>query len=275
MSLTINLLKARTVDLTPTDVLVIIVMIDTHCVALSATLSSKDALTSRSYVRLVCIGQALAWAAVLYTEIRLAAPGAFGGQRLDCVNEIWFDAIIQPGERGGKRPFPNYWISHSYDLIQPCALALCHMKRFKDLEKLDRNHQYHQEIPNYQEENQTGYSRLPATAFSVWRGFALYPIALFIVVERHLAKNEVNVGDFREWGQSVTIITCACSILHWVYVNLPLLKHTLVCLWHGGGWVPHRGPVLGTNAMRFIAVGEHPSLVGEENYKLLTAVKPE
>jgi hypothetical protein len=275
MSLTINLLKARTVDLTPTDVLVIIVMIDTHCVALSATLSSKDALTSRSYVRLVCLGQALAWASVFYTEIRLAAPDAFSGQRPDCANENWFDSNIQPMQRTGKLPFRNYWITHLYDFAQPCALALCHSQRFNDLEKLDRNHRFHQEIPNYREENQTGYSRLPATAFSVWRGFALYPVALIVVVERHLAKNQVDVGDFREWGQSVTIITCACSILHWAYVNLPLVKHAFVCAWRGGGWVPHRGPVLGTNVLRFVAVGEHPSLVGEEDYKLLTAVKPE
>lgn len=271
MSLTINLLKARTVDLTPTDVFVIIVMIDTHCVTLSATLSSKDALASRSYVRLVCLGQALAWAAVFYTEIRLAAPGAFDGQRLDCVSENWFDSIIQPGERPAKMPFQNYWITHSHDLIQPCILALCHTKRFDALEKLDRNHQA---PADSQDENPTGYSRLPSTAFSAWRPFVLYPIALIIVVERHLARNQVNVGDFREWGQSVTIITCACSILHWVYVNLPLLGHLFTCV-QRGRLIRRKGPLLPTNAMRFIAVGDYQSIVSSENYKLLTAEKAE
>ena len=271
MSLTINLVKARTVDLTPTDVLVIVLMIDTHCAVLSATLSSKDALASRSYVRLVCMGQALSWAAVFYTEIRLVTPGAFDGQRLDCVNENWLDSNIQPGERAAKMPFRNYWISHSYDLFQPCVLALCHTKRFDTLEKIDRDHQT---TSNDQEDNQTGFSRLPSTAFSAWRGFVLYPIALIIVVERHLARNQVNVGDFREWGQSVTIITCACSILHWVYVNVPLLKHPFVCLWRGN-LIRRKGPLLPTNVMRLIAVGEYLSFANAENYRLLIAEKAE
>lgn len=43
-------------DGTPTDYLVVVLMIDTQCVALSATLSSNDALASPYYVGLPLLG---------------------------------------------------------------------------------------------------------------------------------------------------------------------------------------------------------------------------
>jgi len=240
------------------------VVVDTHCVTLSATLSSKDVLASRLYVRLAITAQAFAWVAVLYADIRFATSGS--GQSQACFNEVWFDSIIMPGKQSKGAPFRAYWITHSYDLIQSSALALCHTERFDELEKVDRKQQNAMEG---RDENRTGYSRLPSTAFSNWIGFVLHPIFLMVVVERHLSKNEVNVGDFGEWGQSFTITTCTCAIVHWVYVNLPLLKHPFICLWRGS-WIPRKGSILPTNIMRLIAIGAHPPLVGEENYDLLT-----
>jgi hypothetical protein len=257
--------------LTPTDVIVVMAMIDTHCVTLSANLSSKDALASRLYVRLAIAGQALAWVAVLYTDIRFIAPVLSSPKPRHCMKEPWFDSLITPGRQDHDFPFRMYWISHLYDLIMCSVLAACHTDSFDKLEKIDRKHQ---DATGVQDENRTGYSRLPSTAFNNWIGFLPYPIFVIVIVERHLSRNNVNVGDFREWGQSFTIITCACGILHWLYVNLPLLKHPFTCLWRGS-WVPRRGPVLQTNIMRLIAVGATPSSVGEENYKLLTADKPE
>jgi len=155
-------------------------------------------------------------------------------------------------------------------LIQPSALALCHTKRFDELGLFDRKHQ---DITIFQDIYQTGYSRLPATAFSSWRGFILYPILSIAVIEDHIPRN-IKVSDLQEWGQSLTIITCACEILHWIYVNSPFLKHRFVCFWRGS-WIPAKGPILSTNIMRLIAIGAPPSLIGEENYKLLTTDKPE
>jgi hypothetical protein len=271
VSLTINLLKVSFEDLTPTDVFVVMVVVDTHCVALSATLSSKDVLASRLYVRLAITAQALAWVAVLYTDMRFVTSDHSGYTPTHCQEDMWFDSIIAPGKRSLDLPFRVYWISHAYDLIQSGVLALCHTKRFDELEKIDRRHQG---STSARDENQTGYGRLPSTAFSTWIGFVLYPIFLVIAVEDHLSRNAVNVGDFREWGQSFTVITCACAIVHWVYVNLPLLKHPFICLWRGT-WIPRKGPILSTNIMRLIAIGAPASLIGEENYKLLTADKPE
>jgi len=248
-------------------VFVIIVMIGTHCVTLSATLSSKDVLASRFYVWIAIAGQAIAWAAVLYTDIRFATSDHSSTMPAHCTEDMWFGFIMAPGKQYAELPFRVYWISHAYDLIQSSALALCHTKRFDELEKIDRKHQ---DSNPAQDDNQTGYSRLPSTAFSNWRGFVLYPVFLVMAVENHLSWNEINVGSFREWGQSFTIITCTCAIVHWVYVNLPLLKHPFTRIWQGS-WVPLEDPILPTNIMRFIAIGAPPQSVGEENYKLLTA----
>jgi hypothetical protein len=243
------------------------VMIDTHCVALSATLSSKEVLASRFYVRLAIAGQAIAWAAVLYTDIRFVAPTVANDKPKQCIEDRWLNSIIMPGEQSQDRPFRIYWIAHAYDFIQPSVLALYHTKRFDELEKIDRRHQ---EATDTQDANwnQTGYSRLPNTAFSTWGGFFFYPMFLVLAVERHLSANEIHVGDFREWGQSFTIITCACATLHWIYVSLPLLKHPFICI-RRGRWIPPRGPIFPTNIMRLIAIGARPSVVGENNYELL------
>jgi hypothetical protein len=254
--------------LTPTDVFVVIVMVDTHCVTLSATLSSKDVLASRLYVRLAVAGQAIAWAAVFYTHARFFAPAGPDSSAVpkSCDKDQWFESIILPGRNSMELPFRAYWITHSYDLIQSSLLATFHTGRFDKLEKIDRRHQ---EATGTQDENQTGYSRLPSTAFSNWRGFIPYPVCLVIVVECHLSRNKVDVGDFPEWGQSFTIITFACAFVHWIYVNLPLLKHPFKCLWRGR-WVPLKGPILPTNILGQIAFGVPRSSVGEENYDLLT-----
>jgi hypothetical protein len=263
--LTINLFKVRIGDLTSTDIFVVLVMIDVHCVTLSATLSSKDVLASRSYVGFAILGQTLAWVAVLYTDIRLAGAGAAVEGHSGCVDVPWFDSWISPQRPAKSLPFRHYWISHAYDLIQPSVTAAYHTKRFDKLEKIDREHRA---AIGDQDGNQTGYSRLPSTSFSIWRGFVWYPIMLIVVIEGYLSRNGIVVGDFREWGQSFTVITCTCGILHWVYVNLPLMEHLSTCIWHGR-WIPRKGPVLPSNIMRLIAIGAHPSLVGEENYKLL------
>jgi hypothetical protein len=263
--LTINLFKVRIGDLTSTDIFVVLVMIDVHCVTLSATLSSKDVLASRSYVGFAILGQTLAWVAVLYIDIRLAGAGSVVDGHLVCVDVPWFDSMISPQRPEKSLPFRYYWISHAYDLIQPSVTAAYHTKRFDKLEKIDREHRA---AIGDQDGNQTGYSRLPSTSFSIWRGFVWYPIMLIVVIEGYLSRNGIVVGDFREWGQSFTVITCTCGILHWVYVNLPLMEHLSTCIWHGR-WIPRKGPVLPSNIMRLIAIGAHPSLVGEENYKLL------
>jgi hypothetical protein len=279
LSLAVKLLKANIEDLTPTDIFVVIVMIDTHCVALSATLSSKEVLASCLYVLLAIIGQVIAWAAVLYADIKTSIPVPIEKKRpvwppapwdnYIC-DKSWFDSIIRVAGQHAFLPFRLYWISHAYDLIQPSALAACHTGRFDKLEKIDRNHQ---DRMGSHDENETGYSRLPSTAFSTWIGFVLYPVLLVVAVEHHLWSYETDMGGLREWGQSVSIITCVCGILHWVYVNYPLLGHPFRCIWQGR-WIPRKGPVLPINIMRLIAVGTTPSSVGEENYKLLTADKP-
>jgi hypothetical protein len=257
--------------MTPTDVFVVIAMIDTHCAALSATLSSKEVLASRLYVRLAIIGQTIAWAAVLYLDIRVSVPVPIEDLAGPICDKYWFDSIIRIAAQHPQLPFRIFWIFHAYDLIQPSVLAACHTGRFDKLEKIDRDHQ---DVMGVEDENQTGYSRLPSTAFSVWIGFVPYPILLVVAVEHHLWRYETGVDSFREWGQSVAIITCACGTAHWVYVSIPLLKHPFRCIWQGR-WIPRKGPVLPTNIMRLIAIGATPSSVGEENYKLLTADKPE
>lgn len=115
------------------------VVVDTHCVTLSATLSSKDVLASRLYVRLAITAQALAWIAVLYADIRFVTSGSVQSQV--CLKEAWFDSIITPGKQFKGAPFRAYWIGHSYDLIQSSVLALCHTEHFDELEKVDRKQQ--------------------------------------------------------------------------------------------------------------------------------------
>jgi hypothetical protein len=182
--------------LTSTDIFVVLVMIDAHCVTLSATLSSKDALASRSYVQFAIIGQTLAWVAVLYTDIRLAGAGSVVDGHLVCVDVPWFDSMISPQRPEKSLPFRYYWISHAYDLIQPSVLAIYHTKRFDELEKIDREHRG---AMGDQDENRTGYSRLPSTSFSVWRGVVMYPVLLIVVIERSLEEWDSS-GGFPRMG---------------------------------------------------------------------------
>lgn len=227
------------------------VMADTHCVTLSATLSSKDALASRYYVWIAIAVQALAWAAVLHTDISVAALASNKKctDSLDCMADRWMGIMINPGEQ--ELTFRVYWIIHSYDLIQSSVLAACHTKRFDELEKLDREPP---DLTVCQDKTEIVYSRLPSTAFSNWAGFVLYPIMLIVAVEGHLSGNRVDVGEFYEWGQSFAIITCACGVLHWLYVSIPLLKYPLQRIW-SGSWTAPKDPMHPTNAPRSLAIG--------------------
>jgi hypothetical protein len=94
----------------------------------------------------------------------------------------------------------------------------------------------------------------------------VYPILLVVVVECHLSRNAINVGEAREWGQSVAIIICACGTLRWAYVNLPLLRHLFRCIRYGAP----TDPILPTNFMRFLRGGMPPPYLSKRIHGLVT-----
>lgn len=99
---------------TPTDYLVVVLMIDTQCIALSATLSSKDALASPYYVGFPLLGKTAAWAVVVYANHMFAR--SFSPAAVSCVATHWLHSSLE--DATFLVSFKIYWYLHALDFVQ-------------------------------------------------------------------------------------------------------------------------------------------------------------
>jgi hypothetical protein len=297
MSLSLLIVVVKSSGLTPTDYLALVLMIDTQCSALSATLSSKDALASRWYVGLTLSGQAFAWGVILYANYKLPATLLLSAEKHQCLTESWLVFAVTPWRTFDgsmvNLGFRVYWYLHAADFIHAGWLAVRHTKQFDALEKIDRRK--HIDLAGTLANSyDTGFSRLRGTVFSNWYAFAAYPVLLTLTLEKHMRGIETSVwGD---WGQMMPLMTLVFGVSHWFYVNGGQLRdyardqtstsdsgNCVNVLWTQcresmrdlGNSASHldRGEILPYDIMRRIAMGATPSEIGEENYKLLTAKK--
>jgi hypothetical protein len=271
MSFNLLIVVAKSSDLTPTDYLALMLMIDTQCVALSASLSSKDALASRWYVGLTLSGQAFAWGVVLYaTRHWQPDPLPLFAEMDRCLEEVWYMFAVTPYgfnvEEYFIPGFKMYWYLHASDFIHAGWLAVRHTKQFDTLEKIDRETRAAVAGASINTHD-TGFSRLRGTVFSNWCSFAIYPVLMTLTLENHMRGIEVSVWS--DWGQMMPLMTLVLGVSHWMYVNgQQLYKYT-----SSHTSAADNGKIFPYDISRRIATGATPSDVGEENYKLLTAGK--
>jgi hypothetical protein len=257
MSLSLAMVKPN--SFTPTDYLAVVLMIDTQCVALSATLSSKDALASRFYVGFTILGQTLAWAVVLYANHVLAS--SFSPAANSCIATYWVHSSF-----GGARPFPSfkiYWYIHALDFVHSGWLALCHTFQFDQLDKIDREQR--RSHTGSTMELETGFNSLRGTPFSNWIGFALHPILLIVTLETHM--KSIETAAWGDWGQMMPLTMLVLGVGHWFYLNLTQLWAYIKIRTPGSDdklWIP-------LDSSRMIAMGFGPSETGEVVHRLLTA----
>jgi hypothetical protein len=272
MTLSLLIVVVNSSDLTPTDYLALILMIDTQCSALSATFSSKDALASRWYVGLTLCGQAFAWGVILYANYQIPDTLLLSAEKDQCLTEAWLLFAVTPWRTSSARlgkinlSFKVYWYLHASDFIHAGWLAVRHTKQFDTLEKIDRETRAAVAGASINTHD-TGFSRLRGTVFSNWCSFASYPVLLTLTLENHMRGIETSVwGD---WGQMMPLMTLVFGVSHWFYVNgQQLYKHIF----------SHTSPadnakIFPYDITRRIAMGATPAEIGEENYKLLTAEK--
>lgn len=212
--MSLNVLQTKDRVLSRTDLYIILFMLDAHAAGLSATLSSKDALASRWYVGLTLVVQSVAAAAVIYTLVRMVDEKFYCADCYCAWREIWADSTLVANtccrlERAG--PFV-YWFARAYDMVQSAGLALLHIRKFDQLERL---HRERQSVDRRREA--TGWDIIPCTAFSNWRGFVLYPIQLVLAIRNHFAGTGISAPGWREWGQSAALIICAFGVGHWLW----------------------------------------------------------
>jgi hypothetical protein len=285
--MTLNLAKVRPGALTPTDLFITVVMLDAQSIALSAVLSSKDALASRWYVLLTAVVQCFAWTVVLVASTRLEETSFFNAENPCCLRETWMSSYFHTCGTGIqlRTGFLTYWISHAYDTVQSLVLALLHTTMFDSLEKVDRKHQRDLETDpahHHDDDHSTLYGRLPGTAFSNWQGFVLYPLLLIMTIEGHISRNAIPTPSSRDWGQTFAITACVCGVSHWLYVQRKNWRHYLL---------PHRSssenPMRPVNEMRYFKTAanvlyEHVRCdeddkgyirLGEEDARLLMALR--
>jgi hypothetical protein len=267
MSSSLLIVVVTSRDLTPTDYLALLLMIDTQCSALSATLSSKDALASRWYVGLTLCAQSFAWGIILYANHQLSTD------KDRCLIETWFLFTMTPwGTTDDKSmvylSFKVYWYLHAVDFIHAGWLAVRHTKTIDALEKIDRKKDTDL-ASTFANSYDTGFSRLRGTVLSNWCMSVIYPVMLTLTLESHMRGIETSVwGD---WGQMMPLMTLVFGVSHWLYVNgQQLYKYTFS---HTSA--SDNGKIFPYDITRRIAMGATPSDVGEENYKLLTAEKLE
>ena len=249
-------------DFTPTDYLAVVLMLDAQCVALSATLSSKDALASRWYVGFTLLGQSLAWAVVAYANHKLANSISPSADK--CLSEIWMMSRMSASEIDlPLMSFKVYWYIHAVDLIYSGWLALRHTVHFDELEKIDRA----QRRGPYGvfAGPETGFDSLRATPFSNWLVFTFHPIALIVALEFHM-KN-VETSTWGDWGQMMPLTMLVLGGGHWLYLNLKQLYEYI----NDDSPATESKLFIPWDASRNIAMGAGPSETGEVIHRLLTA----
>lgn len=262
----LNALKIKHGQLCPTDVYITLMMLCVHNIALAATLSSKEALASRWYVWLVTVVHCLAWAAGFNVIVRFPNQNFYCQDRFCCLVTAFPPLTSCPTESYDRLGGPLvYWISRLYNFIQSAVIALMRTAKFDSIEKIDREHQRANDITRTR--TITAYGDLPSTAFSTWRGFALYPVVLIVAVETHISKHELTLPGCREWGQTTALVTCACGVGHWIWVNLHNLRLYLKSLEDGTN-VEHRR-MLPVNVSLLVLMGAKPPIVSEEDIRLL------
>jgi hypothetical protein len=170
--MTLNLAKIRPGTLTPTDLFITVAMLDTQSIALSAVLSSKDALASRWYVMLTAIVQCFVWSVVLVSCTHLRNLSFYNSENLCCLRETWMSSYFHTCGSKVQLRFSllAYWITHAYDTIQSTILAVLHTTLFDSLDKVDRQSKSDGNL-YVSQSTPTLYGRIPSTAFSNWSGF--------------------------------------------------------------------------------------------------------
>lgn len=99
---------------------VAIALIDAQIISLAATLSSKDALASRWYVRLTIVCVTTAWASVAVLGHHLKNPETYIKDSICCIRPSL--TYWPPGHKQCDFAmylaiiFPYYWYSHGLDL---------------------------------------------------------------------------------------------------------------------------------------------------------------
>jgi hypothetical protein len=255
MSLSLALVKPS--NFTPTDYLVVVLMIDTQCVALSAVLSSKDALTSRWYVGFTLLGQSFAWTVVAYANQKLA--NSLSPPATSCLSEVWLMSSM--GDGWPIIRFQTYWYFHAIDLVHSGWLALRHTVQFDKLEKIDRK----QQRSGRSTDAPMGFESLRGKPFSNWLGFCLHPILLIVTLETHL--NGIDTPAWGDWGQMMPLTMLILGVGHWFYVNLTQLDKYI----KARAQPAHAELIIPLDTPRMIAMGYKPSTIGEVVHQLFTA----
>ena len=246
--------------------LVAIALIDAQIVSLVATLSSKDVLASRWYVRLTIACVITAWVSVAVLGHRLKKPETYIEDSICCVRPSW--TYWAPGHRQCDFAmylaiiFPYYWYSHGFDLAHTLWLAYYHTRVFDSLEKLDQRDDHRRPA------HADVFSLLPASAFSAWRSSFFHPFLVVIAIERHLAAvDQTNLAEWQAWGQSLTLCVCIGGLFHWFYVNRELILYTIT-RGRYGVW-PSTQCMFPTDIARSVAMGLQEPYLGSEDRQLL------
>jgi len=264
MSFSLSLAIVRRDGFTPTDYLAVVLMIDAQCAALSATLSSKDALASRWYAGLTLLGQVFAWSVVVCANHSLADNTSPPANK--CLSMLWmFTFDGEDKSFGFVLGFKVYWYMHALDLIHSTWLATCHTFQLDRLEKIDREQRG--SYTGNSMATETGFGSLRGTPFSNWLSFILHPILLIVVLENHI--KGIETSAWGDWGQVMPLTMLVLGVGHWFYLNLTqLYRYT-----QSRTQVPDDTLVIPLDASRMIAMGAGPSETGEVVYKLLTATR--
>lgn len=244
---------------TPTDYLAVVLMIDTQCVALSATLSSKDTLASRFYVGFTLLGQAFAWAVVAYANHVLAS--SFSPAANSCIAMYWLHSSL--GDATPFMSFKIYWYLHALDYVHSGWLALRHTFQFDQLEKIDREQR--RSYAGNSMDLETGFNSLRGTPFSNWLGFCLHPVLLIVTLETHMKNTET--AAWGDWGQMMPLTMLVLGVGHWFYLNFTQLRAHIKDRTLGSD----DKLMIPLDSSRLIAMGFGPSETGEVVHKLLTA----
>lgn len=277
-----NLMKLKKNSLSPIETFFVIALMDAQIVSLATTLSSKDALASRWYVRLTVVCEIVAWLSIAVLGHGLKNLESYTQGSICCIPSTT-DVKLYSGKtiplfslEEGRHcdfamhlatSFPYYWYSHGVDLVHTLWLAYQHTGVFDSLEKLNKCHP-RQESVNVESANVNIFASIPATAFSNWRSLAIHPLLVMIAVERHLvAVGQTNLAEWQSWGQSLTLVVCVGGLSHWMYVNRGLLTY-IFTLGNRGTW-PNTGPMLPTNIVRYVAMGVNKPGLVEEDLQLL------
>jgi hypothetical protein len=278
-----NLLKLKKNSLSPTETFLIIALMDAQIVSLAATLSSKDALASRWYVRLKIVCEIAAWLSVLVFGHSLGNLGRYVEGSVCCMStKEWFSEtangnldnysyLLPDGGRECDFPmrlataFLYCWYSRGVDLAHTLWLAHHHMTVFDSLEKLNT-------APDTRHDSTSSdiFASIPATAFGNWMSYFFHPLLVIIAIERHLtAVDQTKWAEWQAWGQSLTLVVCIGGLSHWFYVNREPILY--IFTWgYRGAW-PSTQSMLPTDIVRSVAMDlKKPYLDREDRHLLAT-----